>query len=85
MAALPIPSHPSIFHLHIQISRWTPPGGGQDQCAQFFIRAHFCKNTDEIRALFLSKIRAKITTPFNKLMEGFRDLEFKGTVQVDDR
>ena len=60
MAALPIPSHPSIFHLHIQISRWTPPGGGQGQCAQFFIRAHFCKNTNEIRALFCQKYGRKL-------------------------
>ena len=60
MAALPIPSHPSIFHLHIQISRWTPPGGGQGQCAQFFIRAHFCKNTDEIRAIFCQKYGRKL-------------------------
>ena len=31
----------------------------EDQCAQIFIQAHFCKNLGGIRAFFLAKIWAK--------------------------
>ena len=42
------------------------------QCAQFFIRAHFCKTMGEIRALFLAKIRAKLK--FFVILSSFCDL-----------
>ena len=42
-----------VYRNSMFISSW--PLAWNIQCAQFFIRAHFCKNMGEIRALFWQK------------------------------